>query len=128
MSLPIEIYPLATRDSQSIPLDIIRPEGVLVTGFAANADSPLDIPAGKEIGIFTTTGASCIVTFGSSVGAIVDNELKTNSVFIPEQSTMTVQLIGQSVSVRGLAEAGTLVLQLVTTYAALGAPQQFQKV
>jgi hypothetical protein len=62
-------YPLATADGQSIPLDVVRPNGCIEKTFATGASTAaMDVPAAIDVfSIFATE--DCIIKFATSAAS-----------------------------------------------------------
>lgn len=128
MTTPAGIYPFSTQDGKSIPLDIIKPTGIMVRSFPAAGGivSHCTIPDGSVVGVLTSS-VECIVRFGAVdiPATLVDDTLYTNAVFIPAGAIVAVVLPAGILSVIGRGAAGTLFIQLIEQWAGLGLPNQY---
>lgn len=126
MTTPAGVYPFATQDGKAIPLDVIKPTGVIPKSFTSSADSLLTIPADAVVGTFTTTKA-CIVKFGSVISSLADGVEILNAILVPADSTVTVALTPGPAYIRGLSESGTVYLQLIEKWVGLALNTQYSR-
>lgn len=119
-----DLYPFATQDGQAIPLDIINPAGLVFQDFILGASTEFTIPAGYEVGTFFAT-KDCIVSFGADLVSFDANTMHTNTLLLPAGVVVTAAFIAGPAYVRGIAEVGTVYMQLIEKWAGLGLPQQF---
>lgn len=124
-SRPAELYPLSTQDGTPIPLDIIKPLGLIVqsfTGVTASFLLPSDYPV-----VIITTDKACFLGFDVDPFDIEDGAFIGGILYIPENSTMTVAIPEDVYSINVLAatnEAGSVVVQMVQQWASISLQTQ----
>lgn len=126
MTTPAGVYPFATQDGKAIPLDIIKPISIITKTFVSGSDSSLVIPSGAVVGTITAT-KDCILRFGFAVGSLVDGAELSDSVFLPENATITLALTVGTAYVRGIANSGSIYIQLIEKWAGLALNAQYQR-
>lgn len=125
MTTPAGIYPFATQDGKAIPLDIIKPEGILLQTFGVGSSSSFTLPEGSLVGTFTATSA-CLVRFGTDLpGSLAADTLYAETLLIPAETTVTCALTAGLVYVIGLVEEGTIYVQLIKKWAGLALDRQY---
>lgn len=128
MTTPAGIYPFSTQDGKVIPLDIIKPLGIIVCAFEAAGGivATSVIPGGSVVGVLTSD-ADCFVQFGlpSLPSALVNNTLYLDTVFILANAVVTVTLPPGAISIVGRAKAGSLVIQIIDQWVGLGLVNQY---
>lgn len=129
MGQPVGVYPFSTQDGKAIPLDIIRPKGLIICAFTPAAlltVSHCTIPDGTVVGVLTSS-AECIVRFGPEdiPSVLEDGTLYEDTVFIPAGGGVTVVLQPGPISVTGTNKAGALFIQIIDQWAGLGLPTQY---
>ena len=88
-----QVYPLATEDKQAIPLEVIRPSGVMFVQVASSGVTDITIPAGWELAYIHSTASVYL-----EVGAVtlpaepVSGTVYANAVFIPGNALVSVAL------------------------------------
>lgn len=119
-----QVYPFATQDGKAIPLDIIKPSGLIFTNFTDSADVSITIPEGYPVAAIIANTA-CFIRFGDSIGTLVENTFYNNLLLIPSNTITIVSLIVGSAKVRGLTDSGSVYLQLIEKWAGLALDKQF---
>src|SRR4051812_4197416 len=109
-----QLYPLSTRDGESIPLEVMGPQGLLVKSFTALGTTGLVIPTSFVIGSLYSS-AGCILQMGAATipNPLLDNTEYPNTVFVPPETLITVALIAGAARVIPLVNAGSLYIQNV---------------
>lgn len=125
MTTPANVYPFATQDGKAIPLDILRPSGIMILTFQVATESFFIIPNGYEVGIFFSP-TWVLARFGQPFTVpVLNNTLYTDALIIPS-GTMTVASLTQGPCyIKGLTENGTLYLQLIEKWAGLALDKQY---
>lgn len=126
MGTPAGVYPFSTQDGKAIPLDIIKPTGVLRKTFTSAGDDMLVVPDGTEVATIHAD-ADCVVGFDGSVGVLVDGVVLPNSLYVPAGSIITVALDSGPIAVRGISGSGTLTLQTIDKWAGLALSLQYNR-
>lgn len=126
MALPEGIYPFSTQDGKTIPLDIIKVRSIIVQPFVKTGMMALVIPADAVVAVLYSK-AGCVLRFGDTVVPSVfpEGEEVSNCILIPEGGIITTVLTPGTASVIGLDGPGTLYIQLIEQWAAIGLPTQY---
>lgn len=133
------LYPFATNDGKAIPLDVIRPYGVVRKSFTNDtATTALDIPATIQV-IAMLSNKDCLVQFATSSAAATafsDGVLKVDAVFIPADiltvlvppvDKRSYSIIGAFTPIDGDDLEGQLVIQMLQKWAGLSALAQIPR-
>lgn len=125
---PVDNYPFATKDGKVIPLDIIRPKGLIMQDFSASTGENITIPVGSEIAILIAT-EDCIFFEASATSAnpIVSGTYYTKALFVPKGIAVTVTIVAGTAKVLGQGVAGKLSIQVVEKWAGLALDVQYYK-
>jgi len=118
-----QLYPFATQDGKAIPLDIIRPQGLIQVPFTLTWAS-LVIPAGYEICVFRATEDAIIDISGTAAVANVDGTAYNNHLFIPKGYIVTAAITVGTVKIIGASAVGRLVIQALKKWSSLSLPRQ----
>lgn len=121
---PVGIYPFATQDGKAIPLDIIKPKGIIFQSFTAGASAQITIPADATVGVIFSDKA-CAIGFGVDVPALVANTYYPTTALIPVGSIVTLALTPGTAYVRGLTDSGNIWIQLIEKWAGLALNTQY---
>lgn len=123
--IPKEVYPLSTQDGDAIPLDVIRPLGVLVQAFVAGTGETIALPTGYPVVVIHADKA-CFIGFDADPADLVDGAFLADILYIPEASTITVSVPEgtTNISIMGQAEAGVAVIQMVQQWASISLQTQ----
>lgn len=126
-SVAQELYPFSTSDNKAIPLDVILPRECTIKAIAANTAASFTIPAGYDL-VFIYTSVAVLIDFGNAASyPLADATEYASAIFLPAEGTMTVRLpsTGAVKIVPLIAdEAGTVVIQNIQKWAALGLQRQ----
>lgn len=124
-TIPKDNYPFATKDGKVIPLDIIKPTGVIIKTF--NSDNPLaiTIPEGILVAVLSATEA-CVVQLTTSVipsdGVFIEDAL-----YLPANTLVTTTLKAGSINVIGVQRSGRLAIQAIEKWAGLSLDINYTK-
>lgn len=121
-----DLYPFASPDGQSIPLEIVEGLSMVVFAFAVNTAANVTIPDEYETcWVFATE--DCVFQNQSASpipSSLVPGTAYAKATFIPARTPMSIKL-GSGVSVLlGLATAGKLYVHSVRQWAAMKHLQQ----
>ncbi len=125
-------YPFSAADGQAIPLDIIRPHGVIRKSFLlASPTAAMDVPSTVEA-FSILSNEDCVVQFATSAAsasALSDGVLKADSLFVPADILIVVSppLDKKSFSIIGDSANGIAVLQFIETWSGLALQSQFAR-
>lgn len=122
--IPSQVYPFATQDGKPVPLDIIRPAGLIKIDFINSAVANFILPDTYTEGIILATSA-CLVRQGSTIPSIVNGTFYQDMFLVYTDTLITVSLLPGTIYVKGLTDSGTLYLQLIERWAGLGLPKQY---
>lgn len=132
MSDLIGRYPLSTADGQSIPLEVVRPHGVVSKTFLSSSPG-VDMTIPSTIDIFSILcDQDCIIKFaasGASASALSDGVLATDvAVVIRDVLTVLSPPIDKrSISLRGLSANGTALISYYENWAGLSTQPQLTR-
>lgn len=113
-------YPLSTPDGKAIPLDLIKPMGVLRLPFTASAYNAQSINAIYQDKIFTAYSTEdCYLSFAASPGAIADNTVTANILFVPAGVMIAFITNSLYLAAKGVSVSGSVHVQIVDTWAGL---------
>lgn len=129
MAEPTSLYPLATQDSQSIPLDIIKPTSLMKRDISTSVAS------------FTLSSAFRFSTFFSSVDCWIDSlndgtavpadgVEKIGWIYVPADYLVTAEIVPgpmRAFSADVDATSGRLIIQGFVRWDALSLPVQYSR-
>lgn len=113
-------YPLSTPDGTAIPLDLIKPMGILRLPFITASYNAQTIAATYQDKLFTAYATEdCYLSFAASPAAVVDDVVTTDTLFVPAGvmlafTTNSLYLAAQGVSVNGIVH-----IEIVDVWAGL---------
>jgi hypothetical protein len=93
------VYPLSTRDADSIPLEVIDPTGLMFIQLASGAHTDFVIPDSYTIGFIWAELGCFLQMLGVPSGAFDIDEpssgitatSKDNTLFVPPQTLLTIK-------------------------------------
>lgn len=124
-NVPLDNYPYTTEDGTPIPLDIIRPKGIIQIGISTT-EALLNFTDLTGVAMFYAT-QDCYVVFAPSFGSVVNNTLKLNTLFIPKNHVVSSTINALSCSVKSLSTTGILIVQLIEKWSGLTLDTNFGK-
>lgn len=113
-------YPLSTPDGKAIPLDLIKPLGVLRLSFTAAAHNSQTLPSAYQDKIFTAYSTEdCYLDFKATPAAVIDDVVSTDTLFIP--AGVLIAFISNSlyIAARGSTASGIVQIQIIDIWAGL---------
>lgn len=116
-----EVYPLATQEGNSIPLEVAEPIAAASIAFTNVATSLLSLPSDTAI-VMCIADKPCWIAFGKVMPAIVDATFFNDIQYIPQNAAVYLRVPQdrQKISVlRAGVANGTLVFQVIRTWRAL---------
>lgn len=125
-----QLYPFSTEDGKTIPLDIIRPVGLLACSFAGSgAASVVIIPAAWSMASFYSKGG-CIIQFGATTlpSGLSNNTEYLNTLLVPPGCLVVSTLLpgeGRVFSLDGTA--GQVFIQRIQKWAGIALRRQVTK-
>jgi hypothetical protein len=126
-SLHPDLYPFATQDGKAIPLDIIRPAGLIIQEFTSNSNTALNSTEELDVAVFMAS-KPCTVSFDTEIPyPAVNGTFYPGALIVPAGVIVTVKCPSSSLFVRGLSEGGTLYIQAIERWAGLALSVQLQR-
>ena len=125
-------YPFSTADGKSIPLDIIRPYGILKKSFlSASSTAALTCPTAIEV-MTLISDSDCIIQFAAAAAvasALSDGVLKNDAIFVPADilTVISPPLGKKSFAIIGDSENGVAVIQFLQTWKGLSLASQVSR-
>lgn len=117
-NLPADLYPYATADGKSIPLECLRPQGLTIKALTENSSS-FTLPEDSETVLLYCT-KDCILRFGAASASPADGVYEANSLFLPKGHSMSVLIPDNEIHAKLLAVGtGTLFVQTLVKWAGL---------
>lgn len=125
MSTAAELYPLATQDGKSIPLDVVKPLSLFSALIVEGTPTVFEVPADYVIAAIYAT-VDCIVRFSATPlpSGIVTETAYSNAIFVPANILCNLVVTPGAASVLGVAGAGVIYISSVQQWAALIQPNQ----
>lgn len=112
-------YPLSTASGDAIPLDVVRPLGFVSIAFITGSDTAtLTLPDDTSI-ISCITDQDCIIGFGVAPGAVSDRVVKDSVSLVSKVMHIAIAPISLDIRVRGISQAGTLLINIFDSWEAL---------
>lgn len=122
-----QLYPLSTRDADSIPLDVASPLNLYKRAIAQNDATQIDIPVDMTLVMIHSTIAVVIDFLDAGDYPLPAEDLKANALYVPADTIMTIWLTetgpAKVIPVFG-DQVGVLLIQGIQKWAALGLRQQ----
>jgi hypothetical protein len=121
-----DLYPFASPDGQSIPLEIVEGLSMVAYTFAVNTSGAITIPANFDTcWVFATE--DCVIQNQS--GSALPNTLVSgteygSATFIPARTPISIKLTAGAAHLLGLATAGKLYVHRIRQWAAMKHSQQ----
>lgn len=118
-----QLYPFSTKEGEVIPLDIIRPAGVMRKNFVPGAASTSDtVVAATAIMVLEAT-QDCFVRFGAAAVVPVSgtpSTIITDQIYIQAGRIVVCSPKDPNFTVIGDTTPGVLTIQLLEQWAGLG--------
>lgn len=122
-----QLYPFSTEDGKTIPLDIIRPVGLMqvnvpVAGFAASAIIPADWALAS---FYSKEG--CIVQLGTATlnGALTPGMVYPDALVVPPRCLVVSTLLPGECRIISLeGDTGTVFIQRIQKWAGIALRRQ----
>ena len=119
-----QLYPFSTQDGKTVPLDIIKPAGLLVQSTALEVASFL-MPSYSQVSVIFSSTA-CLLRSEVTIPEIVSGESYPDLLFIPADIAMTVALLPDTTYyVKAIETPGVLYIQGIERWAGLGLDRQY---
>jgi hypothetical protein len=121
-----DLYPLSTQDGNPIPLDIIRPLGVIRLSIPIGTGSSL-VALGIPVPILVLRSTvDCFIRFGT-VASIPSFPMLPDTCYLPANETIVISPALTDISVIGDILAGVLTIQFIDQWAGLGKETIYRK-
>lgn len=127
MDIP-DLYPFATQDGKHIPLDIIKPKGLILVNLNNIAISTIAIPEDATICTLFTTHLA-IGQQGVAMPGLINPEVFYEGMFyLPPVTTIVLSLAPGDLHLRTIDNvAATVYIQFITKWAGLALARQYTK-
>lgn len=113
-------YPLSTPDGKAIPLDLVKPLGVLRLPFTSASYNAQSISAIYQDKIFTAySSEDCYLSFAASPTTVVDNTVAPDILFVPAGVMIAFTTNSLYLAAQGVSASGTVHIQVVDIWAGL---------
>lgn len=118
-------YPLSTVDGKAIPLEVIKPLGVIRLPFTATAFNVQVLSDAYEDKILMLSSSEdCYLDFAAAPTSPVDDVVLPSMVFVPAGVLIACVTNSVYLNVIGVSTSGILHIQLVDTWAGLALETQ----
>ncbi|EKD22435.1 MAG: hypothetical protein ACD_86C00004G0005 [uncultured bacterium] len=112
-------YPLSTLNGQYIPLDVIRPSGLIkISYLEASASAAVALPAGTELLLVRST-SDCFIKFANSSATKPTNIVVADTLDLRAEEYRVVSPMDLYYSVIGDTVDGELFIQILETWMSL---------
>ena len=125
-NIPSEQYPFATQDGKAIPLDILKPLGLLILPFTTDAVASISLPESSAVAMMIASEA-CLISFDHSLVTVPTNEFLSKVLLVPYNNVVSCSIPSLDIKVRGVDANGTLYVQLIEKWAGLALARQYQR-
>lgn len=127
INVPSDNYPFATKDGRVIPLDIIKPQGVIFASFNPTAFSPVTIPASKSTVAILFATEACFISFGVDPATFAEGIYHDSVLFVPRGHAVASTVESGEIYIKGFASAGVVNIQFIEKWAGLSLDLSFTK-
>lgn len=122
-----QLYPLSTENSDAIPLDVIRPTGIIRLALSAPT-TDLVIPEEVKIAAFYSK-LGCFIHFGLLMpNPPISNTYYPDALFIPPGVIITSVIPSVNAKVVPLSADGELIIQGIYKWAGVGLDRQVNRI
>jgi len=112
-------YPLSTLNGQYIPLDVIRPSGLIKASYlTASASAAAALPAGTELLLIRST-TDCFIKFANSAATKPTSTVVADTLYLRRGEVQVVSPMSLFYSVIGDTIDGDLFIQTLETWQSL---------
>lgn len=129
MAEPVSLYPLATQDAQSIPLDIIKPTSLMKRSITTSAAS-MTLSAAFRFSVFMSSVDCWIDSLNDGTAVPADGVEKVGWIFVPKDCLVTAEIIPgpmRAFSADLDSVSGRLIIQGFVRWDALSLPVQYSR-
>ena len=118
MSSTTKRYPLSTPDGKPIPLDVVKPVGLVVLPFTAVVSAAIAVPSDNEIISFYAT-EDCYIQFGGVAAVPASGVYTANMLLVKKSFRLTVAPPSATFTVISAGTNGTLQAQFIDKWASV---------
>jgi len=112
-------YPLSTLNGQYIPLDVIRPSGLIKASYlSASATAAAALPAGAELLLVRST-TDCFIKFANSSATKPTSTVIADTLYLRRGEIQVISPMNLFYSVIGDTVNGDLFIQILETWMTL---------
>jgi len=119
MANPKDIYPLATKDHQPIPLEAIKP----ISFYSINSGSYIELPVGAKLFYAEAVGGAALLAFGTAPPVVSNTVAIPLGIYLPWGGCVPVvvpELEGRRMHVVALQPTPVVVrLQIIECWQAI---------
>lgn len=126
---PTSLYPFATQDSQSIPLDIIKPTALMKRDFS-NTPASITLTEAFRYSVFFANADCWVDALNDGSATPADGVVKTGWIFVPKDYLVTAEVVPGTMRVINAdldVSTGRLVIQGFVRWDALALPIQYNR-
>lgn len=132
MSIATAKYPFSSKDGTPIPLDVLRPYGVLRKNFNSSTGTTAEaLPTGTEVLMIRTT-EDCFIKFANSAAtkpiSATPSVAVDDLLFLQKNEIQTVSPPAAYFSVIGDETSGVLTIQIIETWAGVALNTQISNI
>lgn len=132
MAITAQRYPFSTPEGAAIPLDILRPVGVLKKDFLSASGSAAEALPANTLAVLVRATRSCFIRFSNAPAtkpiSATPSVVIADTLYLEEGEIQTISPGKLFYSVIGDTEAGTLTMQILETWAGLVTEAQINRV
>lgn len=122
-----QLYPFSTADSESIPLEIIRPTGVITVKFTSGGEVPISFGDTMQLAAFYSP-EGCFLQFGDTlIAPVLSGAHYEDTLFVPPGVIITSVIVKKSARAISYIGGGSLIVQGIYKWASLALPIQQQR-
>lgn len=126
-----QLYPFSTKEGAVIPLDIIRPSGIMRKNFITASASVSDSLVALTPVIILEATADCFVRFNAAATVPVSGSPSTiisDQIFVQAGRAVVCSPKSPNFTVIGDTAAGVLTIQLIEQWAGLGHEVSYSRI
>jgi hypothetical protein len=132
MTIATAKYPFSAKDGTPIPLDVVRPYGVLRKDFNSSTGTAAEaLPADVEVLMIRAT-EDCFIKFANSAAtkpvSATPSVLVEDLLYLQKNELQVVSPPALYYSIIGDATSGTVTLQLLETWASISLDTQISRI
>lgn len=122
-------YPLSSPEGQAIPLDVVKPLGVIRLPFtSASYNSQVLSSAYQDKLLMLSSSADCYLDSNAVAVPIVDNIVSANNVHVPAGTLVIVVINSVHLNVIGVSASGSLHVQILDTWSKVAIEAQISRI